>query len=288
MNVYTRLPVATTPPPNRRGGRVWVRSDCLRPLLDAGFELYEHFETPPRAVETIAESRTTRTVRLDVPGIGPVYLKHYQYDTWGSRWRGALRNTGPRRSRAHREWRSLRFLERAGIGCVEPIAVGEARSFGFVRSCVLLTREATGFRPIDSILAAQGASEIARQLGADLADYVRRLHQTGFVDGNLRLRNLLARETPHGFEILSLDSPKGKRIHILRGRRQERDLASLDRDARGYASRAERLRAYLAYRGVEGARAEKPRLERIVRLSDRYARREPRSRFDRRPRGRQT
>ncbi len=284
MNVYTRLPVTAG------GGvagftkllheKVLVRSDCLPPLLAAGFDRYERFEAPRAPVETVAESRSSRTRRLDLVGIGEVYLKLYSYKSWKSRWRGALRNTGPRRSRACREWRSLEFLAARGIGCVQPVAVGEARVLGFVRSCILMTRAADGFRPIDALLPTAGASGSARRLSADLAGYVRRLHEAGFLDGNLRTRNLLARETAGEFEILSLDSPKGKRARVLRSQRQDRDLASLDRDLRGDLSASERLRTYLTYRGVRSARGEKRRIRRILRLADRFARSESDSRSE--------
>jgi hypothetical protein len=78
------------------------------------------------------------------------------------------------------------------------------------------------------------------------------MHRTRFADGDYHLRNLLARRLRDGWKFRNLDSPKGRVFSWgpLRARAQRRDLALLDRDARGLFRATERLRFLLQYLGV--------------------------------------
>src|SRR5262249_21879278 len=88
----------------------------------------------------VAWSRTTDTVCLTLPRSHlAVYLKRDHYPRFASRLRLALRGTLLTASRARAEYRVLAAMRRLGIQAVRPIAWGESRLYGFVRSCFLIT-----------------------------------------------------------------------------------------------------------------------------------------------------
>lgn len=268
MIVYTHLAPDQTfrdvAPPAKAGFpwispacRIVIRPEFLKLLCEAKLDRYNSF-TDRDLGRTVAESRTTRTSRIVIapPSAGTdathAYVKTYYYDTWTSTLKAAARNTWLRSSRARREWRSLLHLRAAGVGAVEPIAVGEhRRPGGFLRSCFLMTLAEPGFVPLADVLAGAAGSDRSRLLRA-LGRYTADLHEASFSDGNYRFRNLLAAPGGRrGWRFRNLDSPRG-RIHRRppgSGRRS-RDLASLDGDARAACSRSERLRFLLAYRGA--------------------------------------
>lgn len=167
----------------------------------------------------------TSWVRL---GKGPktdFYVKTYDYPSAWDRWRAAVRWTGPLRpSRAAREFDALAWLRHRNLGFVEPIGAVEWRRSGMLHRASLLT-EAWPGSPLDRLLPTlpePAALAVAHALG----HYVGSLHRAGFCDGNLDLRNLLARTADDGtWQISKIDSPRWR---VPRGQRQARAWANRD------------------------------------------------------------
>lgn len=134
------------------------------------------------------------------------FLKTYDYASLRDRIRGALRNTWLAPSRAAREWDGLSWLRKHGFAAPRPIGVVEWRRLGWLRRAVLVT-EAWPGEPLDRLLPQLEMQE-RRSLAAALVDLVGRLHESGFRDRNLDLRNLLARRQASGWEIAKVDSPR--------------------------------------------------------------------------------
>jgi len=270
MIVYTRFGLdrplcgkATASRPGRPGHcRIVIHPGYLKLLIDAGLSTYARI-TGPESGRTIARSGSSRTARVETDE-GAFFVKTYRYDTWKKRFRGALRNTLLRPSRAGAEWASLGLQRRLGIEAVEPVAFGEHRQRGFVVSCFLVTREEVGWTPLDRELAGQLLQSPGdrRALVADLAAYTRGMHGRGYRDGNYRFRNLLVRREGSGFSFRNLDSPRGRRSRSRRA--AERDLGTLEADARPLFTRSERLRFYRAYRGLGGAPMDREAIRRIL------------------------
>jgi hypothetical protein len=96
--------------------------------------------------------------------------------------------------------------------------VVEHRRLGFVATAILVT-EAWPGEPVDAWLDRLPEPD-CRQLAAELGRFVAHLHRLGFRDGNLDLRNLLARRAGDGFRLTKIDSP---RYRIVRsGTRHDR------------------------------------------------------------------
>jgi hypothetical protein len=119
-----------------------------------------------------------------------------------------MRNTGPFvRSRAAREFDALTWLAAHTSPAVLPCAVFEQRRCGLLVRAILVTLEGPG-EPLDQVLP--GFDTAARRvLAGALGRFVKRLHELGFRDGNLDLRNLLAsRDERGGWQFVKIDSPR--------------------------------------------------------------------------------
>lgn len=149
------------------------------PEVAAGVQRLLAADSPPwlAAGWTVHKQRTVRTVAAGMlDGIG-VHLKVYRADRWLDRARDALR--GPR---AGREFANLERLRRAGFPVVEPLAHGQLRLDGELRS-FLLTRSVDDAAPFT--LAAAPATHAA------VGTLLRRLHDAGERPLDLHPGNLL-------------------------------------------------------------------------------------------------
>ncbi len=205
-----------------------------------------------------AWSRTTDTIWQDLIGSSSsVYIKRYHYPRWSHRLRGAFRGTFLKANRAKSEFRALRQMRQLGIQAVRPIAYGERRIAGFVRSCFLITESVPDAMPLSSFIktfsdcANSEASRLGRwEILTSLAAQVRHMHEAGFVHRDLFWRNVLIRVLPGDrFEFYFLDASVGKRIR-LQQRRQDsivRDIAAMGVLAPHFCSKADQLRFLLTY-----------------------------------------
>ncbi len=235
----------------------------------------------------VSRSRTRSTVALETPG-GTVYLKRYEYPTARHVLRGLLRGTFLGRSRVRRERENLARLRALGWGTAEPLAWGEARRLGFLRGAALLTRAIEGVERLDAAMARLGAAGAAgaserRGLARALGTAVRRLHDAGYVDGDMHPRNVLVRAVASresrvaSREFVKLDSPAGRMPWTRWGLRAGivADLAALDTVAARLLPRTDRLRFLLAYGGVRRARvADEELAVAVTRARDGLRRRE--------------
>ncbi len=126
-------------------------------------------------------------------GISSFVLKVYRYPfIQGIR-------TGFQISKAQREFDSLRYLNRIGVGAAQAVGYGAERtSLGFVRSCFIITRFVD-----DSIDLSQWYAEAIRQeevagkkideLFTQLGRMFRRLHQENFFLFTAKPKNILVR-----------------------------------------------------------------------------------------------
>lgn len=151
-------------------------------------------------------------VRKVVATSGCFYVKTYDYPRLSDRWRGALRTTGPwTRSRAAREYDALAWMRDSGFVAPQPIAALEWRRLGWLHRAVLIVAAFPG-EAVDRLLPTLGPAN-RRSLAKAIGTFVARLHQAGFRDRNLDLRNLLAASDPAGeWVVVKIDSPR----HLLR------------------------------------------------------------------------
>jgi hypothetical protein len=154
----------------------------------------------------VTDHRTSWVRELQVDG-ATYFVKVYEYATWGSRLRDFATRTGPwARSRAAAEFDALHWMTARGLPAPEAILAGETRRCGFLVRALLVTAAFPG-DPVDSWLERLRANE-RRELAHAIGALVGRLHRLGFRDGNLDLRNLLARRDAGGWIVAKIDSPR--------------------------------------------------------------------------------
>jgi Phosphotransferase enzyme family len=173
-----------------------------------GCEGPEELSRPDLGV-AVKTSRSSWVRRVDIDA-RTYFIKTYVYRTAFDRCRGALRNTGPwRPSRARREAEALAWMADHGFPAPAVLGALERRSFGFVTKAVLVT-EAWPGEPLDRVLGPLAATE-RQAVAAALGRFVARLHQRGFRDRNLDVRNVLARRPTAAdlpVELAKIDSPR--------------------------------------------------------------------------------
>lgn len=218
-------------------------------LVEAGLG---DFETVMAHVseEYAARSRTTSTVRVQIPGAaGPRtgYLKRYWYRR--PVWKYSIRP-----SRAFVEQRNLNWMREQGLPAPRVLAWGESRTALRLKSCFILTDAVPAAKNLDEFLpalATPDAAELRRRRAAvqDLARHVAHMHSMNFVDHDLFFRNVLIYANGDGrYHFSFIDSPKGGPAAggaLRRGIAY--DLASLNKTARSHLSATDCLRFLHAY-----------------------------------------
>lgn len=177
---------------------------------------------------------------------GLFYIKLY---TLGRLWK-RLRSIF-RRDPARREFDNLAWLRARGFPAVEPVAWGCRRTARVVRSCFVVTRGEPAAETLEDLAPV---SADRRRWIVPLARLVRGLHDAGFYAHDLHFRNVLVK--PEGAGLVLLDLPNGRLIPSAGARRERAvvyDLATLERDAARFFSRADHLRFLRAYTGSDSA-----------------------------------
>lgn len=193
-----------------------------------------------------------RRGRRGVPadGISSFVLKVYRYPfIQGIR-------TGFQISKAQREFDSLRYLNRIGVGAAQAVGYGAERtSLGFVRSCFIITRFVD-----DSIDLSQWYAEAIHQeevagkkideLFTQLGRMFRRLHQEKFFLFTAKPKNILVRNCRnHAEELVLIDIPYARTLkwRLLARWAQARDIAVLFGNVTGPLSDTATELFYRAY-----------------------------------------
>jgi len=144
--------------------------------------------------ELIQASRSSRVERFEQGGL-PYFVKTYWYPGLRAPLRGAFRTTFLAPSRAQRERRALEHLALAGLQPALFVHLEEARRLGFLRRSVLVTA-GFGDRNLSQQLEQAPLDEEELWL---LGRFVRRLHESGLRDPDLKARNILLEG--HGAEL---------------------------------------------------------------------------------------
>ncbi|MCK6456296.1 MAG: lipopolysaccharide kinase InaA family protein [Phycisphaerae bacterium] len=244
--------------------RMHVDSPYRQAIAEAGLASVEAVLTT-LGDRLVAWSRTSDTIFASLPRSNTgVYIKRYHYPRWRQRVRLALRGTVLRSSRARAEFRILRNMRRHGIQAVRPIAWGERRRYGTVRSCFLMTEAVPESMALSSFIHTFGgrhssyrtpaAMRARRVILTTLAEQIRFMHNAGFVHRDLFWRNVLIRPLPNQeFEFYFLDASVGRRIRVRQWRKESivRDLAAIAVLAPEFCSRADQLRFIRVYLDTE-------------------------------------
>jgi hypothetical protein len=196
----------------------------------------------------------TKEVRRVELGHRVVFIKKYWVTKPSQIISGVTRGAVLGTSKVRREFENLGRLRAWGLNAPAPIAYGEERRAGcLVRSCLI--SEGVDGRGLDSLIR-DGWREFPK-----LADYVRRLHEHGFIHCDLFWRNILVAGT--AFHLIDAHKGGYRRGSVAQ------DLATLDAPAPWFFRRTERLRFFLRYRNhARLTAADKELVRRALHLAE--------------------
>lgn len=212
--------------------------------------------------ERITHDSESELIRIERGGV-QYYVKRYRSN--GTAWRAWLP-----RPRVMAEWQNLQHFASWGIPTAEVVAFGmERKSWGRFGRGAMITRELPHTEDL-AMMAHLGDARFqdarwVTDVGHQIADFTRVMHEHGFVHNDLKWRNILVDRQPQAFLI---DCPTGGfwwgpflQYRIIK------DLACLDKVAKYQLSRTQRLRFYLRYRQQKRlAMQDKQQIRRIVRF----------------------
>lgn len=265
MTTVSTHSASKTPAVNRLA-EPGTRLSILRPewhatLVASGLEGYSDFLECATG-EVVARTGTSETRRV-VLERGPrplhAYLKQYRYA--GARWRHRFR-----RHKGEIEARNYRLMrERAQVPVPDVVAIGSRRAGLRLLDAFILTQEIERTSSLEAWWTRRFPTPgvphpLRRELENEVLELVVRMHRVHFYHVDLQWRNLLIRETPNGPRLYVLDSSRGglRRLPWIRWHARMRDLSSLEKTARRFLSRADRVRFVHDYVRRTGCR-ESPR-----------------------------
>jgi hypothetical protein len=172
-------------------------------------------------------------------------------------------------------------MRSVGIAAVRPIAYGERRHLGLLRSCALVTEGIADGHSLMRLLRGRLADVVAaevirarRHLARSLAEQVRAMHQLGYAHGALFWRNIVVCPLDDGSYACHFLDPNGRGRMWRRGpggRKAVRDIATLAAMANGFLSRTECLRFAKWYLATDRLDAAMRRwIGRVLRVSMHY------------------
>lgn len=210
-------------------------------------------EWQSRGVIDVVKDGPHRTVyRLRLPS-GEYYLKHFRIPDL----RAGLQNL-VRSSKAAREWHAARRFARLGLPTFEPLALGKTAWNGLAGGSYLIARAISGSFQLDQFLlekfptlSPRRQAILRQHLARDLGQLAARLHLAGIEHADFHAGNVLLRPGPVDKPSLFLIDLHAVRFHRSLSRRLRlASLATLNQFFAQRATRADRLRFYLAYRSV--------------------------------------
>jgi hypothetical protein len=247
-------------------------AEPYRPLfaqlgLDSVEAVSRYFLGPGPADRARVVVRPASLVGRDARSIAiPVFFKQYQHVPASWAFLG-------RRSKARCEFDNYGVFARLNLASAEAIAVGEDRdALGRLRRAFILTRAIPAAMTLVEFMQGPGRDRssaetraLRKRLIRQLAGMTRRIHEAGFFHHDLVWRNVLVAPDPDPAaagapRVWWIDCPRGGMVRWGFGRRRRaiKDLASLDKPAGRWCTRAERLffvREYLGLRRLDaGAR----------------------------------
>lgn len=187
-----------------------------------------------------------------------IFVKHYQRrkllaPVWDL-FRG---------SRARRGWCMSNGLLDRGLGAARPLAMMDRRWLFFPVESWLVTEEAAGALRLSEFAEHELAGfspAIRRRLIRRLAEWVRRLHQSGCSARDLKPNNVLVRRKDDDFEIVVVDFDgmrmRGRVPDAIRARDVARLTVGLTAPA---VHQSDRLRFLVHYLGPEGRSRDRRR-----------------------------
>jgi tRNA A-37 threonylcarbamoyl transferase component Bud32 len=220
--------------------RVQIEPTLVPYLRGQGLRTFRDFFTYTRG-ELVGAHAARNVARIEV-GNWTGFLKREYRVPWKDYLAGWWAGFGLV-SKSRREWRVLQALRRRGIGCPQPVAVGERGGQAF-----LLVRALPGAIDLHSYLVQGKCAglEARARLARTLGRVVARLHATGFTHPDLYAKHVFVR--PDDQAVFLIDFQRTRLRRRVSWSCRWRDLAALDASlGEDLVSSRERMICLVAY-----------------------------------------
>jgi len=197
----------------------------------------------------VSDSRRVKCYKIHLCNRTVVYFKTYSFHN-------KHRQYFLRPSKCAEEVNSYQTLKKIGIPTVTPIAFGEDRIYGMLRSCCIVT---LGIEKTESLanfasitwpcLDSSEKQSAFDQIFKETIRYTQIAHHSCFFHYDLKWRNILIKKENKSYKTIWIDAPRGKYMKIRASRGRMVDLSSLSRLALSYLSRIQRYRFLKGYLG---------------------------------------
>jgi len=239
---------------------IWVKRPPCRMLIHkeiASTELGQHisggFEELSKhyAMEQVESSQAARVFKF-FAGSASFYFKQHLLRDIRDRFKFLLR-----KSRSMRAFEGAMILEENSLNGPEFVAVVERMAGPVCVENYTVTREyAGGVNVRELIHNCSGGKTISassqREMIAAFGRMVGKMHAAGICHGDLRLGNVLVRDSGGAYEFALLDNERTKKYETLPRKMRIKNLVQISM-SREYLTRADAMRFWKAYTELNSA-----------------------------------
>lgn len=223
--------------------------------------------------KSVSKSKRVNAYRVDLKDGSCIYFKTYSFH-------GQLKDYFMRQSKCAVEVNSYQILDEIGIPTIKPLAFGEDRIFGMLKSCCIVTLGVDNTTQLEDWakeiwlkLPEDDKKKAFQQIFKETAKYTRMAHEAGFFHYDLKWRNIIIKKDGDDYKTTWIDCPRGRKMPLREERGRMVDLSCLARLALSYLSKTQRLRFLYTYYGENASRYEVKKMWCLV--TDHLSRRKP-------------
>lgn len=261
------------PGPQRlHGHKVYIEPEWKQKLAELGITkrcnwLKLKIGTP------VSQSKRVNAYKVDLKDGSSIYFKTYSFH-------GQLKDYFMRQSKCAVEVNSYQTLEEIGIPTIKPLAFGEDRIAGMLKSCCIVTLGVDDTTQLEDWakeiwlkLPPEEKRKAFHQIFYETAKYTSMAHEAGFFHYDLKWRNIIIKKDNGDYKTIWIDCPRGRKMPLREERGRMVDLSSLSRLALSYLSKSQRLRFLYSYFGESATKEQVHKMWRLV--TDHLSRRKP-------------
>ena len=254
-----------------QGSKLYIKDAWRTPLAEFGLQDgCDWLTLEPGSPVSI--SNRVKAYKVQLSDKTNIYFKTYSFH-------GQTFDYFMRSSKCAVEVNSYQTLEEIGIPTIEPLAFGEDRISGALKSCFIVTKSIDDTLPLDDFayqvwynMEAEEKKQAFEEIFDEIVKYTRMAHDAGFFHYDLKWRNILVKKIDGHYKTFWIDCPRGRKSSLRETRGRMVDLSCLARLALSYLSKSQRYR-FLARYMDDAPRAEVRKMWNLV--DDHLSRRLP-------------
>ncbi|MCM8534914.1 MAG: hypothetical protein NE334_03135 [Lentisphaeraceae bacterium] len=183
-----------------------------------------------------------------------VYFKTYSFH-------GQYMDYFFRKSKCAIEVNSYQTIKNIGVPTIEPLAFGEDRLFGMLKSCTVVTLGVDDTTQLEDFaykvwrhMEPADKKKAFEDIFNETAKYTAMIHDNNFFHYDLKWRNILVKKEGDNYKTVWIDCPRGQTLNLRSDRGRMVDLSCLARLALSYLTKTQRYRFLVKYLGAKATK----------------------------------